>query len=238
MTFLPSDGLGIVVLINTDEKADDAAKVTNRVIDSVLGVSGKDDLSSERYGFFVYKSVDNNNQIGFSSVKGKGIHLREPRNGTTIPHKMAKYAGTYHNPGYGSITLCDVSNSLNSSYCAKVIADFAAVDSQFPDERPRLLASWSRIWSSHVRIVLVDQEGKKCHVEPTTLFPEGYGKDQTPFETFESSESVPPAEFVLENGRVVGVGVFGIPGDLTGRRPKTVQGQVEVWFDKVDESTG
>ena len=234
MTFLPSDGLGIVVLINTDEKADDATKVTNRVIDTVLGLSGKDDLSSERYGFLVYKSVDDNNQIGFSSVK----HLREPRNGTAIPHKMAKYAGIYHNPGYGSITLCDVSNSLNSSYCAKVIADFAAVDSQFPDERPRLLASWSRLWSSHVRIVLADQEGKKCRVEPTTLFPEGYGKDQTPFETFESSESVPPAEFVLENGRVVGVGVFGFPGDLTGRRPKTVQGQAEVWFDKVDESTG
>ena len=232
MTFLPTDGLGIVVLINTDEQADDAIKVTNRVIDTVLGLGGKHHVSSEWYSPFVYKRADNNNQIGFSSVKEKSIHPRELGNGTTISHKMAKYAGTYHNPGYGSITFCDVSNSLNSSYCDKVIADFAAVDSQL-DERPRLLASWSRLWSSHFRIVLADQEGKKCYVEPTTLFPEGYGNDQTPFEILVSGAGEPPAEFVLENDRVVGVGVFGDPGDLTERRPETIQGRAEVWFDKI-----
>ena len=74
---------------------------------------------------------------------------------------MAKYAGTYHNinSGCGSITFCDVSNLLNSSYCTKVITDFSAVDPQLLGERPRLLASWSRLKSSHVRIVC---EGKNA----------------------------------------------------------------------------
>ena len=47
---------------------------------------------------------------------------------------MAKYAGTYFNSGYGSITFCNVSNLLNSTYCTKVIAGISAVDPQLLGE--------------------------------------------------------------------------------------------------------
>ena len=57
VTFLPSDGLGIVVLINADEKSDDTVKVTNRVIDTVLGLGDKHHASRERYNFLIYSKV-------------------------------------------------------------------------------------------------------------------------------------------------------------------------------------
>ena len=49
----------------------------NRIIDTSW------DWAVRIYSFLVYKSADNNNQICFSSVEGKSIHLREPRNDTT-----------------------------------------------------------------------------------------------------------------------------------------------------------
>jgi hypothetical protein len=68
------------------------------------------------------------------------------------------------------------------------------------------------------------------NVQMMTLFPEGYGDDKTPFE-FLIGEGL--AEFVVENGIVIGFGVYGAVGDLTKSREDTVQGQTEVWFDKI-----
>jgi len=149
---------------------------------------------------------------------------------------LDKYAGTYGSPGYGSVTFCDSSNSRNSTYCAQVLSDFAAVDahksSQAASSKPQLFAKWSRLWSSHVRLVYVaDSDSKhQFDVQLTTLFTEGFGADKTPFEIYESGL----VEFVVESGKVVGLGVLGIVGDLTKSRGNTVQGKAEVWFDKID----
>jgi hypothetical protein len=70
----------------------------------------------------------------------------------------------------------------------------------------------------------------------TALFTEGFGADKTPFETFESGEGEALAEFVVEDGRVLGLGIFGNVGDVTKRRGNTLQGEAEVWFDKVDHT--
>jgi hypothetical protein len=164
-------------------------------------------------------------------------------NASRTPIPLEKYTGTYTNPGYGSVTLCDSSNSPNSSYCAQVLSDFAIVDSNNPYQvtshirtKPQLFAKWSRLWSTHVRLVHVSdsESGHEFNVQPTALFTEGFGADKTPFETFENGEGGAPAKFVVEDGKVLGLGVFGSVGDLTKRRGNTVQGQAEVWFDKID----
>jgi hypothetical protein len=157
------------------------------------------------------------------------------------PIELDKYAGTYSNAGYGSVTLCDPSNSRNSSYCAQVLSDFAIVDSHKPSQltsrlltKPQLFAKWSRLWSTHVRLIHLS-DSKSVNIQMTTLFTDGFGADKTPFETFENGEGEGEAEFVVEDGRVLGLGVFGIPGDLTKRRGNTVQARAEAWFDKISD---
>lgn len=63
VTFLPSDGIGIVVLINAFDKGDDTEKVTNRVMDIILGVGDKHHMFSERYIYLVDKGGDGNDSF-------------------------------------------------------------------------------------------------------------------------------------------------------------------------------
>ena len=166
---------------------------------------------------------------------------QEPSAGAPkTPIALDKYTGTYRNPAYGSITFCDSTNPQNSSYCNQVLSDFATVDSHKPSQIPsyfQLFAKWSRIWSTHVRLVYISDSGsgRQFGIQPTALFTSGFGADKTPFETFESGAGEVVAEFVLVNGRVLGLGVQGIVGDLSERRGNTIQEKAEVWFDKIDD---
>jgi hypothetical protein len=153
--------------------------------------------------------------------------------------RLDKYAGTYSNPGYGSVTLCDPSNSRNCSYCAQVLSDFAAVDAQKPNQtvstQPQLFAKWSRLWSSHVRLVHIGnpESEHQFDAQLTALFTEGFGADKTPFDLYESGLGDALVEFVVEGESVLGLGVFGSDGDSTKSTGKTIQETVEVWFDKI-----
>src|SRR6267154_4454668 len=146
--------------------------------------------------------------------------------------ELEEFSGTYTNPGYGAFTFCSPSGS--SSYCQDVISDFTAVDSvqSSAPHSLQLLAAWPRIWASHIRAV--HQSGNKFLVQWTSLFPEGYGRDITPFETAEIGTSDATAEFVVEDGKVVGFGLVGLVGQLTERERThaTVKDRVDVWFDK------
>lgn len=150
------------------------------------------------------------------------------------------FAGTYTDLGYGTLTLCSP-NDL-STYCSEVRADFAAVDEvrgglSVATEH-ELLAAWPRVWSSHVRVRHV--QGTTFNLYMTTLFPTGYGKDSTPFETAEIGTSTATAEFVLRDGKVIGFGVSGLVGRQTerARLGATVQERAEVWFDRVEVGHG
>jgi hypothetical protein len=160
--------------------------------------------------------------------------VMSPPEGTTgLELALEEFSGIYTNPGYGAFTFCSPSNS--SPYCQKVIADFTAVDTAQSSalSSPQLLAAWPRIWASHIRAV--HHSGNKFLVQLTSLFPEGYGRDSTPFETAEIGTSESTAEFVVENGKVVGFGLFGLVGQLTEREriQTTVKDRAEAWFDKV-----
>ena len=57
-----------------------------------------------------------------------------------------------------------------------------------------------------------------------TIYPEGYGKNSTPFSTLAPGGL---ATFVVENGSVVGFGVSGIIGV---EQPGPVEEVSDVWF--------
>ena len=69
----------------------------------------------------------------------------------------------------------------------------------------------------------------------TSLFPNGYGKDSTPFEVTDAGMSPITAEFVVDNGKVSG---FGMTTGMERQRGcarlgMTIKDSAEVWFDKV-----
>ncbi|KAG2041984.1 beta-lactamase/transpeptidase-like protein [Suillus americanus] len=204
-SFLPNDDIGVVVFANGGDKATPVMNISNRIIDVALNL--REPTASEK----------------------KPI-TPPPENVVGLELALEELSGTYANPGYGPITFCSPFSS--SSHCQDVISDFAAVDAgkSSAPQSIQLLAAWPRICSSHIRGV--HRSGNTFVVQFTSLFPEGYGRDRTPFETAMSAAT---AEFVVEDGKVVGFGLVGLVGQVTERERThtTVKDRAEVWFDKV-----
>ena len=151
-------------------------------------------------------------------------------------------AGTYADAGYGSLVLC--APSTTTGRCTGVLAAFAAVDAaqpsapNAPHTSDTLYAAWPRVWASHVRLVRANDAPNTFVLVPTSLFPQGYGRDGTPFETPEDpgAPAPPRVEFVVTtNGQVQGFGVFGLVGEVTERERLgiTVKERAEVWYERV-----
>ncbi|OAX32863.1 beta-lactamase/transpeptidase-like protein [Rhizopogon vinicolor AM-OR11-026] len=212
VSFLPDDDVGFVVFANGGDKAAPVMNISNSIIDAALHLrSGPaPPIMPEK------KAV--------TSPSEDIVNLELP---------LEEFSGTYTDPGYGTFTFCSPSSS--SSYCQQVMTDFTAVDSVHPSAPSplQLLAAWPRMGSSHIRAV--HQSGNKFLLLCTALFPEGYGRDSTPFETAEIGTPGATAEFVVEDGKVVGFGLFGLVDQVTERErtQTTVKDRAEVWFDKV-----
>jgi len=167
--------------------------------------------------------------------------------GPLIPFKPQRtsspqYSGTYTNPGYGNLTLCD--SHSTSEYCMGVLKDFSVFEVIKPPSdqelRGRLYAFWPRIRFNHTRFI--HQSENKFWVQGSFLFPHGYGADAS---SFEEEYRIPGgeesnwgwfAEFVVEDGRAIGFGFTGTVGSGITKRQKTEEGVKEtadVWFEKV-----
>lgn len=146
---------------------------------------------------------------------------------------LEAYAGTYIDPAYGSFTLCAPTST--SQYCDSVISTFRAVNSSITD-KPVLLGRWKRVFADHIHLVRTDDEHRFL-LDLPSLFPEGYGRDKTPFQSslLGHDPDGPNVQFVVENQEVVGLGLFGLIGEETERQRvgKTVEGRAEAWFRRV-----
>ncbi|KAH7890288.1 beta-lactamase/transpeptidase-like protein [Phlebopus sp. FC_14] len=222
VSFLPSDELGVTVFANGGDMAAPAMDISNRILDQALHLGSSPTSPS---------SSPNSSR----SKKTTTTSEHHTRN-LTLP--IDNFAGTYTNPGYGTLTLC--SPASKSAYCSQVQQDFTAVDTAAQDGRsaqastPELLAEWQRVWSSHIRMRY--HHDLLFEIEFTSLFPNGYGKDTTPFETGEIGTSEGVVEFVVEGDEVVGFGLRGLVGQLTERERiyTSVRDRAEVWFDRVN----
>ncbi|KAF8132810.1 beta-lactamase/transpeptidase-like protein [Boletus edulis] len=214
VSFLPSDEIGVTLFANGEDKAEPLMLVLKRILDSALGLTSS---------------------LSHTSSPSRNATQTEPdaRN-ATLALSLDAFAGTYTNPGYGPLTLC--SPSSPSGYCTTVQSDFSIVDNaqSTVSNSEDLLAAWSRVWSSHLR--MRHQHDLVFDVYLTSLYPNGYGKDTTPFAKergIGTADGV--AEFVVEEGRVVGFGLSGFVGQVT-ERARTYEGvrdRAEVWFDRV-----
>lgn len=141
------------------------------------------------------------------------------------------YTGTYTSSGYGSITLC--SPDSDSPYCADVLSDFASLG-PVTGPSPRLYSTYTSLWSTHAR--LRHRSGNTFGFTFTALFPHGYGKNTTAFESYETGEAEGWAEFVVEGSKVIGFSVILDDAAAVARGRRTGGSAREIadaWFAKV-----
>lgn len=215
--FIPNDNVGVVILSNADEKGREVQSLMYHVFEDLLGLEHEASI----------RELEDEEDTLISSQATSPLTL-----------SLEDYAGTYTNPGYGNETLC--SPQSKSSHCTSVLQTFAPFEN-FTSSPPTLYASHKSIWASHLRIK--HEFADNFNVVLTYLFPEGYGKDTSAFETWETGEGEARAMFVVDRSggkaRVVGFGLFGLgsPGEVTER--ERIGGNVEetadAWFVKIKD---
>ncbi|KAI0318427.1 beta-lactamase/transpeptidase-like protein [Amylostereum chailletii] len=217
VTLAPTFGIGVVVLINAD--GHNAAAAMTDISNEILSRS------------FQVTVTPGETQPSHQP----GLVTPTPSNSETREAMPAfDFTGTYHDNGYGHFIVCNTTTS--SDYCHQVLADFKAVDPHTPAPT-ELYASYPRLWSTHLRFTHVKDH--RFYVKPTALFPVGYGKNTTPFEVpFDGGvgeDGFAIADFVVEDGKVVGFGFSGTVAQKTMMQKKggSVKETAEAWFERV-----
>ncbi|CAL1697847.1 unnamed protein product [Somion occarium] len=199
--YFPDDGLGVVSFINQNALEVNTL-VLNRIVTDVLGLrEGANIVAPTPPTFRSSATTEQGNSPNFGQTpRPVGDHCGEQ----TPPLPLEAYAGTYSHPGYGSFTLC--APSTKTSTCKELFSNYTTV---FPSQPAEYLhAAWPRVWFSHLRVKFhySSQNRHAVYLDPLTLFPNGYGKDTSPFAFPSVLDIQYPAAFVEDgDGRIKGL---------------------------------
>ncbi|KAJ7292877.1 beta-lactamase/transpeptidase-like protein [Mycena rebaudengoi] len=205
VVFYPHDNFGLVILENTGTGFTDV--VEQAVTDRILSLPAE--------------------PSAFTRAPSPSAALRS--SSPPPPLDLSEYAGTYTSPGYGNITIC--ARESTSSVCSTVVNNFETVDRATgrrsgPSE---LYSAWPRFWTTELRFVHLYENS--FTVTPSALYVNGYGKDKTPFENLDGSL---PSTFAVEEGKVVGLGLFtALRQFWRSKKGGGVKDTADVWFEKV-----
>lgn len=222
---LPSDGIGIVILANADEKHSQELAVAYRIIEDYLGLDHK---ASTRYastsppGTNTSLTLQPEPQIPASTMSSVS-------NGHALP--LQHYTGKYTNVGYPTLVFCDPKSSRDVLECQSVLETFALLD-DFSSSNDTLYCAIPSLWASHARIRRI--QGNLFEMTASSVFLEGYGKDKSPFEAPEKGEPGVNVQFVIDGDDVRGFAMNGFVGETTERerRGGTAEETAEVWYAK------
>ena len=223
--FLPSDGLAVFTVMNVETTA--SYNVALRVTEDALGVPLTDPQSRQS-----------------SSAPTK---VQPCDTNSTI--NLDLFEATYMNPGYGDFSLCAALS--NATYCASVLEDFTPVSPNHTLDSTTLYGSWShdRVWAKQLLVqraqgvacsMSVPGEGEEIvqlALTAVTAYPQGFGRDQTPFVYAEAAPPDMPVECIVRaNGsEVVGCGLMniGLMDNTWMARTGSVQERADAWFARV-----
>ena len=207
------DGLAVVALANADARQPSLIDIALLVAEKAFGLGTGIPSSSPSAITSTLRRTTSN------ARRGAGVSSRA--DGTAAPHYDADLAGTYYNSGYGTAVLCGVHSS---SSCQSILDDFRSVDQSLSANSTDLFVSWKTTWSSYLRFT--HTIGSQYMVYSGLIYPEGYGRNSTPFLT---QTTIGVATFVVENKSAVGFGITGISGV---NRSGSVEEASDVWFVK------
>jgi len=205
------DGIGIVVLVNADAKRLSLEKIIVGVAEKVFSAGNSSN----------FPPADDSITSRSTMPRHSGVTVRAD-SARTPPYPGL--AGTYHSTGYGTVVLCSVDSSSPS--CRSVLDDFRAVNESISPNSTDLFASFNTVWSKHAHFTHTN--ASKYLISLGMVYPEGYGKNSTPFSTL---APITTAQFVVENGKIVGFGFNDSDtSDLT--HGGSVEETSQVWFVK------
>jgi len=206
----PDDGIGFIALANADAKQPSMLNIAALAAEKLLGSETGNSSSSPT----------NASRLSRANPQRRSRVASHAE--STAALDPLDIAGTYFNAGYGTAVLCSVHSTCSS--CQNVLDDFRSIDNSLSSNSTDLFVSWISVFSSHARFTQANDT--QYTISVGTIYPEGYGKDSTPFSTLGPAAL---ATFVVENGCVVGFGISGIGGV---DRPGPVEEASDVWFDR------
>jgi hypothetical protein len=205
------DGIGIVVLVNADGKGSSLQKILLGVAEKVFGAGN----SPNSPGPPADDSITSRSILPRDSIVTARADSAE-----TPP--CLDLTGTYYSTGYGTVVLCSVRSSSPS--CQSVLDDFRAVDKSISPNSTDLFASFITVNTKHA--LLTHTNASQYLISLGTIYPEGYGKNSTPFSTLAPATI---AQFEVENGKIAGFGFNeSDTSDLT--HGGSVEETSQVWF--------
>jgi hypothetical protein len=201
------------VLTNADSKADPISDIILEAAEKAFGSGNSSSSSPANHSTAVTRRSD----LPVPRHAGVTARVDDGR-----PH--VELTGTYYNAGYGTGVLCSVHSSSPS--CESVLDAFRSIDPSLSSSTD-LFASWVTLLSTHLRFTYANDS--KYLVSAGSIYPQGYGKNTTPFSTL---APIATAEFMVENEKVVGFGwnITGDDGDV--KQSGSVEETSEVWFLK------
>jgi hypothetical protein len=205
------DGVGVILLANADDKQSYMVDIAGLVAEKTIG---------RGTGTSSPSSSANVSTRSFTNLRRRTGEPAREESTTTLDG--LDLAGTYCNAGYGTVELCSVHSS--SSSCLSVLADFRSIDKSLSPNSTNLFVTLITTWTSHV--LLTHTNDTQFIISIGSIYPEGYGKNSTPFSTLSPAAR---ATFVVENQSIVGFGISGISGVV---RAGPVKEASDVWFDK------
>lgn len=205
------DGIGIVVLVNADAKDESALNIILKAAEKAFGSANSSSPPPANPSIVSRSTLP----------RHAGVAPRADSPGTPSSLDLA---GTYYSAGYGAAVLCNMQSSCPS--CQSVLDDFRAVNKSLSSNSTDLFASWDSPWVAHAQFTHTNTSQYLIYLG--TVYPEGYGKNTTPFSTLEPATI---AQFVVENEKVVGFGFNDtVDSDLT--QGGSVEETSQVWFVK------
>jgi len=207
------DDVGVVTLANIDEKDPALHDITAAVLRKLAGYNNES----------ISANLSAHPWTRFQSASSGSRRAREEDLPTTheLPH--LDLTGTYDDVGYGTLTLCDASS--RSDECQPVLDDFRLVDELSTRDPNRLFGFLPSTLTGHARFNPTNTTGRYL-VDFGSLYPTGYGRNTTPFAYWMGRV---PADFVVEDGVVRGLGFSGISGR---EGYGSVEEKFDVWFSK------
>lgn len=205
--------------MNADSKADTVEEI-------VIG------LAQKALGLGYAPPTTGNNPVTARSILPRhasaGVTARADRRGAP-PSYYPQYpdpAGTYSSVGYGTIVLCSARSSCPE--CTDIQNDIRAYNGSLLPDSPDLFTDLGTVWYKHGYFTY--KNSSYYEIDIGTIYPQGYGKNTTPFALIGSYST---AEFVVENGVVVGFGFNDSDSVLPVNPAGSVKETSQVWFDRI-----
>jgi hypothetical protein len=213
------DGIGIVALTNADNKKYPILEIIFKAAEKAFASRNSSSPSSSPPA------------TSTTPVTRRSKLLLPRRHAGVAPRTDGiDLTGTYYNAGYGTNVLCSVHSTSPS--CKSVLGAFRSIDPSLASLSSKststdLFASRVTLVSTHIRFTCTN-DGNYL-ISAGSIYPQGYGKNTTAFSTL---VPIATAEFVVENGKVIGFGWNNIIDDSGVKRTGSVEETSEVWFVK------